>query len=186
MQISDLSNLDNVWSGFSDKARNEYRKAEKRNSLHIDANPSLDAFLELNKMVFQRQGLAIPYADELVRRIDKACSDRNCRAIFIARDEKGNPHAGLYLIWDENSAYYLMGGGDPELRNSGATSFCMWEAIKFASTVTRVFDFEGSMLEPVEKFFRSFGAHHVPYSAISKFNGRHLRVAHSLIGALAR
>lgn len=81
-------------------------------------------------------------------------------------------HAAAYIIWDENSAYYLMGGGNPELRTSGATSLVMWEAIKFASDVTKHFDFEGSMLEPVERFFRAFGAEQVPYFQISRMSRR--------------
>jgi len=38
--------------------------------------------------------------------------------------------------------------------------------------VCGVFDFEGSMIEPVERFFRSFGAQRVPYFGITK--NRHL------------
>ena len=104
----------------------------------------------------------------MVKKIDQACSKRNCRKIFFARDLQNRTHAALYLIWDENSAYYLMGGSDPALRNSGANSLLMWEAIQFASTVTNKFDFEGSMIEPIERFFRSFGAKQIPYSYISK------------------
>jgi hypothetical protein len=43
----------------------------------------------------------------------------------------------------------------------------MWEAIKFASTVTESFDFEGSMIEPVERFFRAFGARQTSYHTVS-------------------
>jgi len=68
-----------------------------------------------------------------------------------------------------------MGGGAPDLRNSGATSLCMWEAIQFAATVTKSFDFEGSMLETVERFFRAFGAKQTPYFAISKINSKLLK-----------
>ncbi|QPT41279.1 GNAT family N-acetyltransferase [Oligella ureolytica] len=92
--------------------------------------------------------------------------------MFIAEDEQGRHHAGVYLIWDDNTAYYLMGGGDPDLRNSDATSLCMWEAIQFAATVTKNFDFEGSMIEPVERFFRGFGAVQTPYFSISKTNSK--------------
>jgi hypothetical protein len=61
-----------------------------------------------------------------------------------------------------------MGGANPELRSSGATSLCLWEAIRFASKVCSRFDFEGSMIEPVERFFRGFGARQVPYFQINK------------------
>ena len=87
---------------------------------------------------------------------------------MIAEDSEGQRHAGIYIVWDENSVYYLMGGGDPLLRRSGATSLCMWEAILFAASLKKSFDFEGSMLEPVERFFRGFGADQIPYFSISR------------------
>jgi len=91
---------------------------------------------------------------------------------FLATDQQGKNHATPYFMWNANSTYYLMPGGDPDLRNSGATSLCMWEAIKFVATVTRNFDFEGSMWEPVERFFRAFGAVQTPYYAVSKCNSK--------------
>jgi hypothetical protein len=63
-----------------------------------------------------------------------------------------------------------MGGGDPHLRTSGAGSLVLWEAIKFAATVSEQFDFEGSMIEPVERFFRAFGGTPTPYFSIQKLS----------------
>lgn len=60
-----------------------------------------------------------------------------------------------------------MGGSDPDLRSSAAISLCMWAAIKFASTVTKILDFEGSIMEPVERFFRAFCAKQTPYFALT-------------------
>jgi hypothetical protein len=74
----------------------------------------------------------------------------------------------LYVVWDPNAAFHLLSGGDPELRTSGAGSLLMWEAIMRARAVTDVFDFEGSMLEPVERFFRAFGARQTPYIHVSR------------------
>ena len=73
-----------------------------------------------------------------------------------------------------------MGGADPRLRNSGANSLCMWEAISFSSTVSEQFDFEGSMLEPVERFFRAFGARQVPYFEVTKINSRLFKLLRTL------
>ena len=43
----------------------------------------------------------------------------------------------------------------------------MWEAIVRARQVTGVFDFEGSMIKPVERFFRSFGSRQTPYLRVT-------------------
>ena len=63
-------------------------------------------------------------------------------------------------------------------------SLCMWEAIKFASTVTKKFDFEGSMIESVERFFRAFGAVQKPYIHITKTPSTVLRIVMAFKKAL--
>lgn len=107
-----------------------------------------------------------------MRRLDAACAARGARKIFIAVDKQGYRHAGVYLVWDGQVAYYLMAGSDPKLRTSGASSLCIWDAIRFASGVARTFDFEGSVLEPVERFFRGFGGRPQPYFFVQKTPSR--------------
>ena len=80
--------------------------------------------------------------------------------------------AVAYVVWDGNAAYYLLGGADPALRTSGASSLLLWEALRRARDVTDVFDFEGSMLAPVERFFRGFGAVQTPYLRVSRATAR--------------
>lgn len=167
--LEDIHDPASVFEGFRSNIRREIRKAEKR--VTIRESDDLEAFFKLNKMVFDRQNLKLPYSLERMRYIDAACRQHKCRKIFFASDDQGRTHAALYLVWDENSAYYLMGGSDPQLRNSGAFSLLMWQAIKFAGSVTRKFDFEGSMIEPVERYFRSFGARQIPYFRIYKTRG---------------
>ena len=89
------------------------------------------------------------------------------RAMLFACDEADRVHAVAYVVCDRRSAYYLMGGGDPQLRTSGASSLLLWEAIS-QSRAASVFDFEGSMLRPVERFFRAFGGRQAPYLHISR------------------
>ena len=80
------------------------------------------------------------------------------------------------LAWDADSAYYLAGAVDPKNKNTGAMSLLMWTAIQFSSGVTNQFNFEGGMVEPIERFFRSFGAKQTPYFEIRKTNSRLLKL----------
>lgn len=170
--VGELDNQETLWSNLQSSARREIRKATGRYNVRLRENPDLDDFLALNAMTFARQGKSVPYNRDYVARLDAACVAHNCRKILIAEDEEGKAHGGAYVVWDADCAYYLLGGGNPELRTSGAASYCMWEAIKFASSVSRRFDFEGSMIEPVERFFRSFGAQQTPYFHVSKEQSR--------------
>ena len=168
--IDDLTDLSQVWNNFHSNTRRVIRKAKKKVIVRSDLD--LEKFLDLNTMTFQRQGRSLPYSRELVRRLDAACVNHQARRMFFAEDAQGRIHAALYLIWDERSAYYLLGGGDPNLRNSGAMNLLMWQAIQFASTVTKKFDFEGSMIEPIEIFFRNFGARQIPYFQVTRMSRR--------------
>ncbi len=170
--IEDLADMKKVWDGLLANIRTDIKKAQNRFGVEVSTDLDIDTFLDVNALTFVRQGQQLPYARELVKGLDRACAAHEARKIFFGRDKDGRIHAAIYIVWDENSAYYIMGGGDPELRASGATSLCMWEAIQFAARVTKRFDFEGSMIEPVERFFRAFGAKQVPYFSISKINSR--------------
>jgi hypothetical protein len=168
--LDDLQDENRLWSELQGNIRREIRKAGRQVEVRDDLG--IDTFFELNRKTFARQGMPLPYSRELILRIDAVLRQRNQRRIFSAVDSGSRIHAALYLIWDSNSAFYLMGGADPDFRNSGSSSLLMWEAIRFSSTVTRRFDFEGSMLEPIERFFRGFGARQQQYFSIVSMTRR--------------
>jgi hypothetical protein len=178
--LPSLANEDQLWAQMEEKIRTEIRKATNRFELRVRDDLGVADFLKLNRMTFDRQGMALPYSESLVVRLDAACAERGQRKILVAEDKLGQHHAGVYIVWDDNAAYYLMGGGHPELRSSGATSLCVWEAIRHAAKVTKSFDFEGSMIESIERFFRGFGAIQTSYFNISKTPSRLLRARHAL------
>lgn len=185
-RLPSLYDIDVIWKGFRENIRGDIRKARNRFNLTVRTDLSIDDFFLIHVKTFERQKMDLPYTKSFIEKLDKACADNSARAIFIAEDEQGRYHAGVYIVWDEQNAYYLMGGGDPELRTSGATSLCMWEAIQFAATVTKGFDFEGSMIEPVERFFRAFGAIQTPYFAVSRASSRVFRTVQYIRSLLAK
>jgi len=157
---------DQLWKGLQQNIRGDIRKAKDRIGVEVREG-TLDEFLVLNRMTFERQGRPVPYTREFVVDLDAAASERKASDCLVAVDPEGQLHAGAYIVRNCNTAYYLMGGGDPELRNSGATSLVLWQAICCQPESIEVFDFEGSMIEPIERFFRAFGAVQTPYFHVS-------------------
>ncbi|MEP6859979.1 MAG: GNAT family N-acetyltransferase [Deltaproteobacteria bacterium] len=181
--LDDLRDLDAVHAGFRSNIKTDIKKAKK--AVAVVVTEDLDRFWAVNQKTFARQDKSPPYSLELLRRLDTALAARGQRRIFLAEDASGAVHAGVYLVWDEHTAYYLMSGGDPALRSSGATSLLVWDAIQHAATVTRSFDFEGSMMEPVERFIRAFGATQRPYSQLAHVGTRKMQLrllAEQLLG----
>jgi Acetyltransferase (GNAT) domain len=177
--LEDLTDHDKIFAGFKENIKTDIRKAKKK--VKVYTSDSIEEFFEINKKTFDRQNIKIPYNLSLLKKIDTICKKNNCRKIFFASDEEQNIHSAVYIIWDSQSAYYLMGGGDPLYRNSGATSLLLWETIKFSSTVTKSFDFEGSMIHSIERFFSGFGAVQKPFFKIYKTNSKLLKIKDGII-----
>lgn len=167
-KLDDLSDLDTVWNNLDTKVRTDVRKA--RRILTISNDLGIEEFYEVIESVYSRQGLSPPYKKSEIEKIVGTCMEKNCGKLFFAIDEEQQIHACAFIAWDENSAYYLAGGGRTDLRNSGAGSLVVLEAIEFAASVTKSFDFEGSMVEGIERFFRGFGAKQSPYFRIRRFS----------------
>lgn len=184
--LPDVSDSDSLWAGVRENIRTDIRKAQNRNVLRVRDDIGIDEFLRLNHLIFSRKGMPMPYSDALVRRLDEACAGRQCRKIWIAEAPDGRHHAGVYIVWSETSAYYLLGGLDPEVGNSGARSLCLWTAIRHAATVTRAFDFEGSMVEAIERYFRAFGAIQMPYFALRRTPSLRFRTWLALQAGISR
>ncbi|UCH98736.1 MAG: GNAT family N-acetyltransferase [Candidatus Aminicenantes bacterium] len=176
--LEDLTDPDTLFKNFRGNIRQEIRKAEKQVTVKVDND--IEKFYHMACKTYARQDLTPSLSLELMQRVDEACEQHQCRRVFFAVDSSGQVHASVYMVWDSVSAYYLAGGGDPRLRTSGATSLLMWEAIQFASRVTKKFDFEGSMIQPIERFFSSFGAKQKPYFQVSKVNSRVLKLKNFL------
>lgn len=172
--LPDLSSEEAIWAGMRSNIRREIRKASGRYGLRLRDDLELDVLLKLNELTYERRGMTPPDGATL-RRIDDACRDRDCRRLIVAEDERGRRHAAGYFVWDAESAYYLVGGMDPMLRTSGAMSLVMWSGIRLACRVTKRFDFEGSMVESIARFFRAFGGEQIGYSYVTKTPSRLLR-----------
>jgi hypothetical protein len=185
-RIGDLTDLDRVKSEFQEQVRRGIRKAE--GVVEIDHDYPLEDLLRLNEQTYARQGVKSPDSPELIRRLDAACAARGARRIIGAVDSDGRTHAALYVVWDERTLYALINARDPELQTFGSNTLLYWEAIKLASEVSQLFDFEGSMLEPIEHFFRGFGGRQTPYFSISKagMKAKPVLAARSTRDALSR
>ena len=169
-RLPNLHQLDQVERGFSEACRRSIRKADRQ--LTVESSLPIDEFYRVVEKTWSRQGLTPNVGYDLLAGLDNACRRRGQSKIFHAEDASGNVHAAVYIVWDERSAYYLLGGADPQFRSSGAHSLVMWNAIQFAAQVTQAFDFEGSMNPTIERFFRSFGPRQTAFINVSKISRR--------------
>lgn len=167
-RIESLDSLENVWSGFKENVRTDIKKAEKR--LTVVDTEDIDILIKMLKKTFRRQNRSLPINEEDIKKLDLMLCNQNARKLLYAVDNENNIHAAAYFVFDENRCYYLFGGGDPNFRNSGAQSLLIWEGIKLSINRVEIFDFEGSMIESIERFNRAFGAVPKVYYHVYRMN----------------
>jgi hypothetical protein len=165
-RLGGLTSTDVLWSGLRSNVRREIRKARGR--VEVVDDLGVDRFYDVLSQTYARQQIPTPHSFGELERLEAACASRGAGAMLFARDEAGRIHAVAWAVWDKHAAYYLLAGADPRLRSSGASSLLAWEALMRAREHTDVFDFHGSMLRPVERFFRAFGAQQTPYLSVTR------------------
>ena len=160
-RITNLDNVDDLYAGFASVVKKNIKSA--RNKVKIEESEDISILHSLMEKTFQIQKRSYPFSKEYLSTIYEACRIHNASKLLYAVDDKGNVHSGVLYVYDENVCYYLIAGTDPQFRSGGANSLLLWEGIQFAATHSKCFDFEGSMIEGVENFFRQFGGEMVVY-----------------------
>lgn len=145
--------------------RNSIKKARKEGVTAVEVNDSEDLRL-LVARTFERQKKSYPRERmEAVLGVFPPGSGSFC---FISRWQ-GKPVAGVYVVHDSQTAFNLMTGYDHERTHHGAGALAMWSAILKAKELgLKVFDFEGSIIPPIEAYFRRFGGVLSPYFSVHK------------------
>lgn len=167
--ITNLLDLSSVWNGVYRSYRNNILPKAKE-LLTVRTDLSLEVFYSVHEKTFDRQGIKVPFSFEYLFRLDAVLAEKKCRQMFFAVDQEANVHAVFYMIWDQKRAYCHLMGDDPNFRKIGGSILLTWEAIKYTSEVLQLdtFDFEGSMIQPIELVRRNFGATQQPYFNIRK------------------
>lgn len=174
--------LDQIFSKLHGSYRNNNIPKAKK-IVQITTDRTLEEFYQIQQKTFERQDLKMPFSFTALQKIDAALEKNKARKIFFAVDAEDQIHAVVYLIWDNHTAYYLFAGDDPNLRASGAAILTTWHTIRYAKEVLgkKKFDFLGSMIEPITRVRRNFGATQIPYFEVKKYNSKWLKALHSFL-----
>jgi len=184
--LTNIQDVQAVWKRLTTSARGEIRKAER--TITIAPSNDVDRLCDIYERTFFQQGKPAPYNRKILLRIAEGAMRTGHGRITQAQDKEGNVHAAILIVFDHRMAHYLVGGSDNRFRSSGAVSLLIWDAIRFAGQHSLTFDFEGSMVTNIERFFRSFNPTLVPYNRVYKTGNvfgslMHLRnAAAALIG----
>lgn len=163
--IDSNTNKTDVYNNLKENIRREIKKAEK--SLTIEVTTNINLLKEVKNISITKTDKPIDfYIDYL---INLYTSFKENLQVLIAKKDN-EIIASAVFVSDSSATYYLIGMTSVEHKTSGALSLLLWTAIQGSIDNKKAFNFEGSMLKPIERFFSSFGAEQIPYHRITKSN----------------
>ncbi len=172
--IHDLSDTEKIFKDFKENIRREIRKAEK--SVVVEVIEDINLMFQMKLKIYEENNETYPIPLNKLKTIHSYCQTNNCGELLVAKDNEDNIHSVLFYVWDNQSAYYLHGVTHSKYKTSGSMSLLLWEAIRRSSLKTKAFNFEGSMVESIERYFRGFGGEQTPYFQISKTDSKVLKL----------
>lgn len=164
--IVDLSmQIDELWERMSSERRKNITKGMK-DGLSVKKIDNFEVVRTLVLMTYSRQEKKTNeyYLNKV---LFEFANENNSYAYATYKGDKAI--ACTFCIYDTKTAYYLMGGYDNKNKHHGAGAMSMWESIKYAQNKEiKFFDFEGSMNQNIERYFRGFGGQLIPYFTVNK------------------
>lgn len=180
----DLGALDRAWEEMDAKRRNDIRRAQK-DGVIIEESSDFTGVMRNVIRTFDRQDMQ-PRFGAVAERVHAALAARGRCSGWLARSAgTEEPVAAVYLVWDERRAYYLLGGYDGDHAHGGAHALAIWTAIQaMAARGLEQFDFEGSDVPQIERYFRKFGGRLTPYYRV-RWESPRMRMASAIKATVA-
>jgi lipid II:glycine glycyltransferase (peptidoglycan interpeptide bridge formation enzyme) len=164
-QIELNKSVDLINQNVDPKTRNLIKKANK-DGLTVEQNFDNSLVEDIVLKTMERNNVSVDR--QILKNILFSFSnDKNSFSFVSKRD--GEPLAVTFCIYNKHQCYYILGGYNSDKSHSGAGPLAVWNSVLHAKELgINIFDFEGSMLMPVESYFRSFGGDLTPYYTVNK------------------
>lgn len=170
-----------AWKGFSQTTRYTYqldltqsedelksqydrkiRHTLKAKQIEIREELNVALLYDLTIKTFQRFNQAPPFGkDFFMLLFNELVTHKACFQLVAVVDDiaKGS----VLIVYDEKTAYLLITGREDDIPNGLVAKLIDKAIFKSKELGLDIFDFEGSMIESIESFFRSFGGKPTPY-----------------------
>ena len=142
------------YSGTSQ--RRYIRRAIKNRELKAEVSTDFELLYSLSEESFRTSGRKHPYPKKDFLKLASCLHEHGLAHCIVVR--YGTEAVAAYWVpFDRHTAYYIASGIRQKYRHLHAGPFALHLMISFAMEQQLVFDFEGSMIENINRFFQTFG-----------------------------
>jgi hypothetical protein len=152
-----------IYSGYGSQVKRNLKRAEKA-GLTIFENDTPDTLV----LLFQRnKGKELGLNDwhyDRIKQIMYTLIYRKMGVVWSVHDERNSPVAACFLAYTPKRMVFLFSGQEPYGMENGAMTKLIDNALMWGAERGGVFDFEGSDLPGLERFYKSFGSNMKSYA----------------------
>lgn len=167
-RITHLEDLDKVFAGIDKRKQSQIRQATRM--FRISDKVQIEDLIRIDEDTFRRQGKQSRLRDSALVKQYLSSEKHPGLKLLGLEDGNGKIVATALLRYDARICYSLVVGRSEEGGNL-AGNLLTWECIRFAASVSKIFDFEGSVLEGVETYNRRFGAESFVFYKVYRYTG---------------
>ncbi len=154
------TSIDDLWTQLSGDYRRKIRKATQ--NLKIKIIEDVDLLLDFSIKNFPGDESKFPYPRDLFHKMDKATKIHGNRKIVGAIDNNNRLVAMAYFLYDEMTTYNMINAAEHSYNHHGM-NLLIWKEIEHSVESGKIFDFEGSSIKGVQRFYKGFGGSMVKY-----------------------
>ena len=165
ISLEKLSNFEKYLATIRKERLREYKKSLQRSDVVYTNLKNVEDFLTIYDLTFARQGEKISSAlKNRIKEIITTGLKNNSGKLKMLYSEQGEPIAGVFILSDLKTDYYLFGANDIRYKEAHGPTRLLLDSIKesFESSKTN-FDFCGMNSPTRGNFKSSFNARVTPY-----------------------
>ena len=164
LKIEKNEDFNQILSNVRTSRRQEYRRC-LNNGFTVQESTDLDLLNSLHTKTFKRQKINRPPNEVLlVTKVAKESISKGFGKLLVCKDKQGIPASANLFLFDDSTAYYLIGANDPDYRKDGVGAYILLEQIRnFMAQGIRYIDFVGINSPLRGDFKTSFNAKPLPY-----------------------
>lgn len=163
------TSYESLYSRFNSNTKRNIKKAQKAKFNVFEHDPP-----EVLIRLFQtNQGEKYPVSDEFYKTIGHVMHvllHKKLGKIWTVHDERNSPVAGIFTMVHKGRHTLLFSAADEYAREHQALTFLINEFLLYQCEHAECFDFEGSNVEGLRRFYAGFGALEENYYHL-RYNG---------------
>lgn len=149
-------------------SKNTKRNIDKSMKFHLSTDEQMDinSFLHFHHSIDKN---FLTQNRKIVESLFKSAEKHNMLSICGVKNKENKYIAAVALIVSTQKITYLMAASNPDGKDTSAMFFLMHHILKKYTGRELVLDFEGSSVEGIARFYKSFGAVYQPFYIIQQY-----------------